>query len=167
MQPVNVFIGKGFLQRRFTIVELQPPAAESRTFSMAARVRLGDVSPRGRLRLDGIARLLQDVATDDAVDGAPGADDGWVVRRTTVDVAHWPRHREDLTVTTWCSGYGRRWALRRTSLVGAAGGLAETESLWIHVDQATDTPGPDLLRGLGPRRHRHLGLGPSPAARPP
>jgi acyl-ACP thioesterase len=153
MQPVNVFIGKGFLQRRFTIVELQPPAPESRTFSLVSRVRLGDVSPKGRLRLDGIAKLLQDVATDDAEDGAPGADEGWVVRRTTVDVAQWPRHREDLTVTTWCAGYGRRWALRRTSLGGEAGGRVETESLWIHVDHATGRPtplGPTFFEVWGP-----------------
>ncbi|HYF47196.1 MAG TPA: acyl-ACP thioesterase domain-containing protein, partial [Acidimicrobiales bacterium] len=89
-------------------MELRPPAPDSRTFSLAATVRLGDVSPRGRLRLDGIARLLQDVATDDAEDGAPGADDGWVVRSTTIDVARWPVQREGLRVTTWCAGYGRR-----------------------------------------------------------
>ncbi len=67
-------------------MELEPPAAASRTFTVTSRVRLGDVSPKGRLRLDGIAKLLQDVATDDAEDGAPGADEGWVVRRTTIEV---------------------------------------------------------------------------------
>jgi acyl-ACP thioesterase len=105
-------------------------------------VRLGDVSPRGRLRLDGIARLLQDVATDDAFDGAPGADDGWVVRRTTIEVEQWPLHREVLAATTWCSGYGKRWAVRRTSLVGETGGHVEIESLWIHVDRETGRPTP-------------------------
>jgi acyl-ACP thioesterase len=123
-------------------VDLVPPPAASRTFSLASRVRLGDVSPKGRLRLDGIARLLQDVATDDAIDGAPGEDEGWVVRRTTIEVEQWPVHREDLTVTTWCSGYGSRWAVRRTSLVGDAGGTVETESLWIHVDRRTGRPTP-------------------------
>lgn len=118
------------------------PPAESRTFTLPTRVRLGDVSPRGRLRLDGIARILQDVATDDAIDGAPGADDGWVVRRTTVEVHEWPLHREDLRATTWCSGYGRRWAVRRTSLVGDTAGRVETESLWIHVDRETGRPSP-------------------------
>jgi acyl-ACP thioesterase len=123
-------------------VELVPPPAASRTFTVHSRVRLGDVSPKGRLRLDGIARVLQDVATDDAEDGAPGEDDGWVVRRTTIDVARWPTHREALDVTTWCSGYGRRWAVRRTSLVGSGGSRVETESLWIHVDRTTGRPSP-------------------------
>ncbi len=134
-------------------MELRPPAPESRTFSQAVTVRLGDVSPRGRLRLDGIANLLQDVATDDADDGAPGAADGWVVRSTTIDVARWPVQRERLEVTTWCSGYGRRWALRRTSLTGARGGAVETASLWIHVDPATGRPtplGPTVFAVWGP-----------------
>jgi acyl-ACP thioesterase len=134
-------------------VDLRPAPPESRTFSSVDRVRLGDVSPRGRLRLDGIAKLLQDVATDDAEDGAPDADEGWVVRRTTIDVTEWPRHREVLTVTTWCSGYGRRWAQRRTSLVGDRGGLVEAESLWIHVDRATGRPtplGPTFFEVWGP-----------------
>jgi acyl-ACP thioesterase len=134
-------------------VALVGPPADSRTFTLATRVRLGDVSPKGRLRLDGIARLLQDVATDDALDGAPGEDAGWVVRRTTIEVAEWPVHREDLTLTTWCSGYGRRWALRRTSLVGDVAGRVETESLWIHVDRQTGRPvplGDTFFRVWGP-----------------
>ena len=139
---VNVFIGNGFRKRTFRVVTLVLPPPESRVFSQASRVRLGDVSPKGRLRLDGIAKVLQDVATDDALDGAPGEDAGWVVRRTTVEIEAWPMHREDLTVTTWCSGYGRRWAVRRTALAGADGGRVETESLWIHVDRGTGRPVP-------------------------
>jgi acyl-ACP thioesterase len=123
-------------------VTLLPPPAESRAFTLASRVRLGDVSPKGRLRLDGIARVMQDVATDDALEGAPGEDAGWVVRRTTIEVGAWPMYREDLAVTTWCSGYGRRWALRRTTFAGREGGRVETESLWIHVDRATGRPTP-------------------------
>ena len=134
-------------------MRLSPPAPESRVFTLTTRVRLGDVSPRGRLRLDGIAKVLQDVATDDAEDGAPGDDAGWVVRSTTIQVDEWPRHREDLEVSTWCSGYGRRWALRRTRLVGARGGRVDTQSLWIHVDRATGRPvplGPAFFAVWGP-----------------
>ena len=123
-------------------MEPLPAGTGRRTFTVPMTVRLGDVSPRGRLRLDGVARLLQDVATDDSAEGAPGEEAHWVVRRTTVAVAQWPRHREGLSVTTWCSGYGRRWALRRTDLVGADGGRVEAESLWIHLDPDTGRPAP-------------------------
>jgi acyl-ACP thioesterase len=121
---------------------VHPSAApgESRTFASTVRVRLGDVSPRGRLRLDGIARILQDLATDDADDAAPDEDASWVVRRTTIEVEQWPRYRETLAATTWCSGYGTRWATRRTSLVGSEGGRVETDALWIHIDPTTGRP---------------------------
>ena len=48
-------------------------------------MRLGDVDPSGRLRLDAIARYLQDVASDDAADA--GLDTGWVARRTLIECA--------------------------------------------------------------------------------
>ena len=47
------------------------------------RVRLGDASPGGRLRLDALARYLQDVSNDDTRDAGLD-DDGWVVRRTAL-----------------------------------------------------------------------------------
>ncbi len=123
-------------------MEPRTAVVDRRTYRAPVTVRLGDVSPRGRLRLDGVARLLQDVATDDAADGAPEADARWVVRRTSIAVDAWPRHREAVTLTTWCAGWGRRWALRRTDLDGADGGRVRAESLWIHVDGATGRPAP-------------------------
>ncbi len=45
-----------------------PRPTIGRTFTGTARVRLGDVTPKGRMRLDAVARYLQDVANDDAVD---------------------------------------------------------------------------------------------------
>ena len=41
----------------------QPPSG--RTFSVAYRIRLSDMDETGRLRLDAVARFLQDAATDD------------------------------------------------------------------------------------------------------
>ena len=41
-------------------------------YQASRRVRLGDASPRGRLRLDACARYLQDIANDDSRDaGSP------------------------------------------------------------------------------------------------
>ncbi|WP_426571516.1 acyl-[acyl-carrier-protein] thioesterase [Aquihabitans sp. McL0605] len=111
-----------------------------RTFTATRRVRLGDVSPTGRLRLDATARYLQDVANDDATP-VLGADAlGWVVRRTTISVRCFPRFNEALELTTWGSGIGSRWAERRTSITGADGGHVEAASLWIYVDVGTGRP---------------------------
>ncbi len=43
-----------------------PP--QGRIFTAARSVRLGDVTPRGRLRLDATVRYLQDVSHDDTED---------------------------------------------------------------------------------------------------
>ena len=50
-------------------------------------LRLADVGRDGRLRLDAIARLLQDVAGDDTVDAAQAPDAAWVVRRVVIELA--------------------------------------------------------------------------------
>jgi len=106
-------------------------------------VRLGDASAGGRLRLDAIARHLQDIANDDARDSDIGGDvNAWVVRRTVIEVTTFPVYGEELTLATWCSGTGSRWAERRTAVVGDAGGEVQAASLWVHVDLASGRPIP-------------------------
>ena len=55
-----------------------------RTFVGSRRVRLGDCSPGGRIRLDAIARYLQDLSDDDTRD-AGLAQMTWGVRRTVIE----------------------------------------------------------------------------------
>ncbi|HEX5613693.1 MAG TPA: acyl-ACP thioesterase domain-containing protein [Acidimicrobiia bacterium] len=117
------------------------PAVEGRRFTASRRVRLGDVTASGRLRLDALARYLQDVASDDAADAAMPGDAAWVVRRTTIALGALPRLRDPVTLTTWCSGTGARWAERSTRLESRAGDvLATAVALWVHVDLATGRP---------------------------
>lgn len=103
-------------------------------------MRLGDTSPRGRLRLDAIARYLQDIANDDATAGGLDNAMGWVVRRTAIEVLQPLRLLESVELTTFCSGVGGRWAERRTSLRGDQGGHVEASALWVHVEPATGRP---------------------------
>ena len=113
---------------------------DGRCFVDRRTVRLGDVDPDGRLRLDAVARYLQDVANDDATDaGLPNAT-GWVVRRTTIAVHRRARFRERLELTTFCSGVGARWAERRTSIQGERGARLEAVALWVHIDLQTGRP---------------------------
>jgi acyl-ACP thioesterase len=114
--------------------------SDARTFKTAQRVRLGDVTPKGRVRLDAIARYLQDVANDDGVDGLGVDAAAWVVRRTTIDITRFPVLREELTLRTWASGVGSRWAERTTSIEGADGGRLLATALWVHVDLDTGRP---------------------------
>lgn len=122
-------------------VELLPLPVAGRRFVAARVVRLGDVDdPTGRLRLDAIATYLQDVASDDALDAGVDRALAWLVRRTLVRVDVAPVSNERLTLTTFCTGYGRSWAERRTSLVGDAGGRVEAVSLWVQIDVGTGRP---------------------------
>ena len=100
---------------------LVPLPPSGRRYVGGATVRLGDADPRGEARLDAIARYLQDVANDDALDAGLASAMAWVVRRTLIRVARPAVLGERLTVTTFCSGTGRSWAERRTSISGDAG----------------------------------------------
>lgn len=135
--------------------ELVPRPAAGRVHVSDGRVRLGDVDPAGRQRLDALARLLQDAANDDAVDafggGAPGPEVmAWVVRRSLIEVRRPARFREDLTIATWCAGLGGRWAERRVSVSGSAGANVEVAMLWVHLDPTSGTPA-RLSRGFEER----------------
>ncbi len=111
-----------------------------RIFPGEARGRLGDVTAAGRVRMDTLARWLQDVAYDD-VNEAGLADAGsWVVRRTRIAVTQFPRFDEHVVLQTFCSGTGPRWAQRRTSLTGAGGARVEADALWIFLDWETLMP---------------------------
>lgn len=118
--------------------ELMPLPHQGRRFTGARPVRLGDVDPSGRLRFDAVARYLQDVASDDAADA--GLDTGWVARRTMIDMRRPAVLGERLELTTFCSGTGRSWAERRTSLTGAAGASIEAVSLWVQIDATSGRP---------------------------
>jgi acyl-ACP thioesterase len=102
-------------------------------------VRLSDAGPDGILRLDGVARYLQDVASDDWAETGLDTSKIWVVRRTLVrvtDGGRWPVLGEQITLTTWCSGTGRAWAERRTSLEVDGTTMVETVALWVSLDRS-------------------------------
>ena len=113
--------------------------SEGRRFGEEYVVRLGDADEAGRLRLDGLARILQDVATDDWSDTGVVSNDTWVVRRTAlrlVDGAEWPRYLDRLAVTTWCGGTGPAWAERRTNVAVNSDPVLEAVALWVPTDSS-------------------------------
>jgi acyl-ACP thioesterase len=119
---------------------LVPLPEKGRVFRRERRVRLADADAEGRLRLDGVARYLQDIGNDDTADAGEDPSSMWVVRRAVVDVHRPPRWREWVRLATWCGGTGSRWAERRLSLVGEHGSDIEVATLWIHVDATTLAP---------------------------
>lgn len=114
--------------------------ASGRVFEGVRRVRVGDVSPAGRLRLDAVTLYLQDLSADDTADAALPDAEAWVVRKTVIEVRVFPRYLEALELATWCSGTGSHWAERRISMVGDQGGRVEAATTWVHVDLGTGRP---------------------------
>jgi acyl-ACP thioesterase len=87
------------------------------------------------LRLDAIGRFLQDVAIDDVQESGWGMPEHvWVVRRIRIDVLRPFLADGEAQLTTWCSGIAAVAAGRRWSVTGNAGGRAEVDSVWIHLD---------------------------------
>jgi acyl-ACP thioesterase len=123
------------------VFEMVGLPAAGRTFNGRRRVRLGDCSPGGRLRLDAAARYVQDLSDDDTRD-AGLAQMTWVVRRSVIDVARFPVYLDPVEMITWCSGLGSRWAERRVDIVGDSGGSMSSATLWVHLDRDSLRPAP-------------------------
>jgi acyl-ACP thioesterase len=117
--------------------EFVPRPDHGRRFVQERRVQLGDAGPDGILRLDGLVRFLQDVATEDWIDSGLSREGTWVVRRTMLRIAgsgRWPSLYEDVALVTWCGGTGAAWAERRTDVEIDGVVLLETVALWVPVD---------------------------------
>ena len=134
--------------------EMVPRVRTGREFTWRRRVRLGDATPNGRMRLDAVARFLQDVANDDSRDAQWSDPHWWVVRRTVVDVHEFPVYLQEIDLVTWCGGYGSHWAERRTQFLSLDGApLIDAASLWVHVDKDTLMPSrvpADVAESLAP-----------------
>jgi acyl-ACP thioesterase len=113
---------------------LVPIPRTGRTFTSDRRIRLSDRDATGRLRLDAVARYLQDVAMDDVDETGWGSPDHlWVMRHIRIEVLTPSIEDDHVELTTWCSGTAAVAAGRRMSLAGDRGGRVEIDSAWIHL----------------------------------
>jgi acyl-ACP thioesterase len=136
--------------------------AEGRAFTACRVVGGPDVNTDGRLRLDALARYLQEAAEGDLADARWRGTYAWVVRRCAVNIADYPRAGQRLRVRTFCSGIGPRWAERTTTLsagagaageAGGAGELVRAVAVWAAIDPGSGRPcplGEQFARIYGP-----------------
>jgi acyl-ACP thioesterase len=129
-----------------------PEPPHGRVFQRARPVRATDATATGRLRLDGLARYLQDVAADDVADTGWQPPYGWLLRRCAVTVRAYPEVTSNVTLRTFCSGTGPRWAQRTTTVSDGGEAVIQAVALWVAVDHATGQPcalGDDFYRYYG------------------
>ena len=81
---------------------------ERRVTTITRHVGLADVGPDARARLDGIARIVQDVSDYDAATVSIEGMGLWILRRLELRIAKTPRFRAEVVAQTWCSGIGAR-----------------------------------------------------------
>jgi acyl-ACP thioesterase len=133
--------------------EFAPDPAEGRVFTARRAVRGPDVAIDGRLRLDALARYLQEAAEGDLADAGWRAEYDWIVRKCAVAVAAFPRLGQRLQVRTFCSAVGPRWAERTTTLASGDGDLVQARAVWAAVAAGSGRPcplGPEFYRVYGP-----------------
>lgn len=124
---------------------------DAKPFETSWPVRLADTDGDQRLRLDAVARYLQDIGYEhlDAVEDGE-SHRGWVVRRTIIDVLRPIEFGERVTLRRWCSGTSNRWCNMRVQIRGSSGGLIETEAFLIHFGEQSGVPTRMSERFLAP-----------------
>jgi acyl-ACP thioesterase len=121
----------------------RPDPGRGRVYSARRIVRSTDVTPAGRLRLDAFARYLQAVAEDDLADSRLlDHQTVWLVRRCAIAARGFPQMGDRVSLRTFCSGTGARWAERTTTLAGTVGDLLQATAVWAAVDRASGRPVP-------------------------
>ncbi|PTR31339.1 acyl-ACP thioesterase [Rhodococcus sp. OK519] len=138
---------------------LAPAPPSTRYFESSRPIRTGDVDAEYRLRLDGIARYLQDIGADNlTAHGFDKTDPLWIVRRTVIDVhrpAIWP---DRIHLRRWCTAHSTRWSAMRVQLTTEEDALIETEGFWINIGADSGMPArisDGLLESLGRSTDEH------------
>ncbi|BBY30877.1 acyl-[acyl-carrier-protein] thioesterase [Mycolicibacterium sediminis] len=120
---------------------LSPLPEQGYVYRTSWPVTTGDIGGTLHLRLDGVARYIQEAGAENLIDaGEAESHPHWIVQRTVIDVIEpieWPT---EVTLSRWCSALSTRWCTMRVDLVGSEGGRIETEGFWIAINKDTLTP---------------------------
>jgi acyl-ACP thioesterase len=120
---------------------LAPLPSAGYIFRTAWPVPTGDIGSQLELRLDSVARYIQEVGAENLLDAGEAEEHPhWLVQRTVIDVIEpieWP---SEVSFSRWCSALSTRWCTMRVDVVGNDRGRIETEGFWIAINERTLTP---------------------------
>lgn len=127
--------------QRVELSEIVPVPGVGRVFERELRPGLADAAASGRVRLDALARWVQDLAFADVEDAGVLEESVWVVRRMRIRVHSFPRWGDRVLGRTFCSGAGRLWAERRVDFESDSGRV-EITGIWVHLNPQSRLPAP-------------------------
>jgi acyl-ACP thioesterase len=110
-----------------------------RVFKSKRRVRVGDCDENGIVRVDAIARYLQDIGYDDTDDIGVGDGGFWVARSISMELPKeelLPRRNEFIELETFCGGIGRAFAQRKVTIKAKSDAEIETLTTWVSIDES-------------------------------
>ena len=117
-----------------------PDTRYKRTFTVSSF----DVDAKKQASLQSVARYMQEMATQHAINMKLGFDDmirenrAWVLAQMLIRIDRFPRFMDDFSITTWSNGPDGRFALRDFIIEDAAGekiGGASTTWFVIDIDE--------------------------------
>lgn len=115
------------------------PSDPSRIFETKRRIRVGDCDTTGTVRVDALARFLQDVGYDDTEDIGVGDGGLWVARSIAMrfpNKSKMPKRNEWVNLETYCSGIGYAFAQRTVNIYTNLGDVITTNTIWVSIDSA-------------------------------
>jgi acyl-ACP thioesterase len=124
-----------------TLPAFRTEPAIGRVYATRRIVRSTDVTPDGRLRLDALARHLQTAAEEDVATAGLAEPVVWLLRRCALQIVALPAMGERVSLRTFCSGTGPRWAERTTTLASLDGRpLVQATAVWAAVSRDEGRP---------------------------
>lgn len=124
-----------------------------RTFTSSRRVRVGDCNSDGVIRIDALARYLQDIGYDDTDDIGVGDGGLWVARSIVMEFpkGKLPQRNETVNLETYCGGIGRAFAQRIVNVNPETNNQISTSTIWVSVDdEGKPSAVPDWLKEAYP-----------------
>src|ERR1700751_4425170 len=105
------------------------------------RLATSDIDEHKKLRLDGVARYIQEVGAEHLGDAnLADVHPHWIVLRTVIRVLKPIEIPTEITFRRWWAALSPRWCNMRVQLEGSDGGRIETEGFWICMNKDTLTP---------------------------
>ncbi|MFN8015660.1 MAG: thioesterase [Acidimicrobiia bacterium] len=131
---------------------------ETRQYLSSRRVRVTDCDENGNIRVDAIARYLQDIGYDDTDDIGVGDGGSWVARSIEIESTNpnrLPKRNDLVNLKTFCSGIGRAFAQRTVEISRDNGIELIAKTIWVCVNEnGKPIPVPSWLNDAYPNAEK-------------